>query len=69
MPATDRDPENENMKNGLPEAATGAEGSNSAKTKTDPASGDTQRASHAKNKSAAGTEAPAAQKDRRVRPD
>jgi hypothetical protein len=69
MPATDRDPENENMQANAPKAATGSKGTSGAKTKTDPASGQTMSAGHTKNKSAAGTEAPAAQKDRRVRPE
>jgi hypothetical protein len=70
MPSTDRDPENENLKAGSPpDAATGSEGSDSAKTKTDPVSGESHGASQTQNKSAAGTEAPAAQKDSRVRPD
>jgi hypothetical protein len=38
-------------------------------TQTDPSSGETQRSSHGKNKSAAEDRSPAAQKDRRIRPE
>jgi len=69
MPATDRDPENANLKPGSPpKAATGSKGSASAKTRTDPSSGTMQHASGAKNKSAAEDRSPAAQKDRRIPP-
>ncbi len=70
MPSATRDPENENMKAGNPpSAATGSSGSKSAKTRTDPSSGETLSAGHAQNKSAAEDRSPAAQKDRRVKPD
>ena len=70
MPAATRDPENENLEAGSPpSAATGSTGSDSGKPRTDPASGASHSAGQAKNKSAAEDRSPAAQKDRRVKPD
>lgn len=70
MPATNRDPENENLKPGSPATPrTGAKGSDSGATRTDPASGETRRADQGPNESAAEDRSPAAHKDRRARPD
>ncbi len=70
MPSATRDPENENMKAGEPpKAATGSAGTKSAKTRTDPATGESRGAGPAQNKSAAEDRSPAAQNDRRVKPD
>jgi len=70
MPSATRDPENENLKAGAPpSAATGSAGSKTAKTRTDPATGETHSDGHAQNRSAAEDRSPAAQKDRRVKPD
>jgi hypothetical protein len=69
MPAATRDPENANLKPGAPpQARTGSKGANSAKTRTNPSSGETQRAGSAKNKSAAEDRSPSPHKDRRVKP-
>jgi hypothetical protein len=69
MPTAARDPENENLKAGNPPSpATGSDGSRSSKTRTDPASGETHRAGHGDNKSAAEDRPPAAHEDRRVKP-
>ncbi len=70
MSAANRHPENANLKPGAPPSAkTGSEGQQTVKTRTDPSSGETTSAGHAKNKSAAEDRSPAAQKDRRIRAD
>lgn len=70
MPSTTHDPENENMSAGNPpQPATGAAGANSDKTRTNPATGETEGEGHAQNRSAAEDRSPAAQKDRRIKPD
>jgi hypothetical protein len=70
MSNTGSHPENANLTPGSPpQAATGSQGTASAKTRTDPISGHTQRAAPVKNKSAAEDRSPTAQKDRRIPPD
>lgn len=69
-----RETENDNLKPGAPPRSSsepqGSAGSQqSAKTWTDPGSGETVHEERAPNRSAAETEAPAAHKDKRVRPD
>jgi len=66
--------ENDNLREGDPPRPKtepdGKDGSpRSSKTKTDPASGQSHSSDTGQNKSAAEDRAPAAQKDRRIKPD
>lgn len=71
---TSRESENEQQKSGAPprsatEPAGSAGSQQSAKTRTDPGSGETTQAGHAPNQSAAEEGPPAAHEDKRARPD